>query len=135
MKTSWIAPIVILLMISFAVYATLERGDWLFGRFVFYLISIIVISGVFLLIGSLCNTSDMKTVVGVVFVVIMAVGLQKVQELKHEDLKRIQAQMKYQQEYDRWYNSLPPYQKLQEDNRRLEEANEQLRIENDAMAR
>ena len=111
---------------SFVVYVTNERGNWSIGSFIFNLLASAFITGIFLLFGSLIKSRDMRLMVFCLYLVIMAVYLQKAQELKVRDDLELEARRVEMQKYEAWYNSLNPYQKLQVDNERLQEENSRL---------
>ena len=124
MKSDDIKALAIILTIPLvAICVTNERDEWSIGIFIFNLFVSIFLTGFACLVASCTERVAWKLFVFFLYVFAVSFLLdsaksQRTKRIREQETRRIRMER-----YEAWYNSLTPYQKLQEDNERLREEN------------
>ena len=123
MNKDSISSLLFVAFIIFVVVVTNQQGEWSIKAFIFNLIACGFVSLVFLLLGSIFESKDMRGVLALVYICLMAAYFQNAQQSKIRKEREREVQRIQWEKHQAWYNSLSEYEKLEYDNERLREEN------------
>ena len=84
MKSDIKAVLVLVAIVSVAVFATNERGEWTIGSFVFNLFVSGFITGFAYLIGSCFERHEARWIVFIIYIAVIGAYLDRAKELKSQ---------------------------------------------------